>query len=274
MVRPVALALALGAIVLSLAGCSQPAQSAQPVSTPADLSTSTSSISTYNVRYCEIIPIVREGTKLIASIYNTLGLNDCPAEQWAQLSATELEQSLGAERVLINGPRYWVMDELRGGGATTTGETREFGGIAMTQRSQIEFGLLEPTVGDELYTPNTVQRTTAYLYKQGTEVYELTAPDGAIYIMQSYAQLDDPNLMIEQLAALGTRLTPPEGWSYTARTLDADLLVSANGTTTCSASTWPACRRRSPSLAGISSTRTTTSTRILQSSSLRGHNSR
>ena len=29
-----------------------------------------------NARYCEIIPIVRDGL----TVYNTLGLNDCPAK--------------------------------------------------------------------------------------------------------------------------------------------------------------------------------------------------
>jgi hypothetical protein len=33
-----------------------------------------------NARYCEIIPIVRDGLHLVATVYNTLGLNDCPAQ--------------------------------------------------------------------------------------------------------------------------------------------------------------------------------------------------
>jgi hypothetical protein len=31
-----------------------------------------------DARYCEIIPIVRDGFHLAATVYNTLGLNDCP----------------------------------------------------------------------------------------------------------------------------------------------------------------------------------------------------
>jgi len=32
-----------------------------------------------DARYCEIIPVVRQGPHLEATVYNTLGLNDCPA---------------------------------------------------------------------------------------------------------------------------------------------------------------------------------------------------
>jgi hypothetical protein len=35
-----------------------------------------------NARYCEIIPIVRDGLHLVATVYNPLGHNDCPAKIW------------------------------------------------------------------------------------------------------------------------------------------------------------------------------------------------
>src|ERR1700747_1659062 len=31
-----------------------------------------------DARYCEIIPVVRRGIYFIGTVYNTLGLNDCP----------------------------------------------------------------------------------------------------------------------------------------------------------------------------------------------------
>jgi hypothetical protein len=33
-----------------------------------------------DARYCELIPVVRHGVHLIATVYNTLGLNDCPPD--------------------------------------------------------------------------------------------------------------------------------------------------------------------------------------------------
>ena len=35
-----------------------------------------------DARYCEIIPVMRNGLHLEATVYNTLGLNDCPASVW------------------------------------------------------------------------------------------------------------------------------------------------------------------------------------------------
>ncbi|MPN46693.1 hypothetical protein SDC9_194290 [bioreactor metagenome] len=47
--------------------------------------------------------------------------------------------------------------------------------------------------------------------------------------MQSYSQIADPSLSIDDLASLGDRLNLPEGWRYQAITLEEDLLLKANG---------------------------------------------
>jgi hypothetical protein len=63
-------------------------------------------------------------------------------------------------------------------------------------------------------------------------VFELVAPGGDTYVMQSYAQIKDPSLTIAQLPALGRRLKPPEGWRYRTRRLRRDLVLTANGSAT------------------------------------------
>ncbi len=63
-------------------------------------------------------------------------------------------------------------------------------------------------------------------------MYELLAPNGAIYVMQSYAQIVDPTLEESALAGLGARLELPTGWTFRARTLDAPLLVTTRGEAT------------------------------------------
>jgi len=60
-------------------------------------------------------------------------------------------------------------------------------------------------------------------------VYELTSPKGEVYRMQSYAQLEDPTLTLEQLKHLGERLDLPEGWSYNAKILKQNSKMEANG---------------------------------------------
>ena len=63
------------------------------------------------------------------------------------------------------------------------------------------------------------------VFNRGREVYELVAPTGSVYVMQSCSQKVDPNLTVERLPTLGEQL--PDGWQYRARTLGQDLVVRA-----------------------------------------------
>ena len=182
-----------------------------------------------DVRYCEVIPVTRKGARLTAWVYNTLGLNDCPASEWDALTEDEVNEAYGSVAAKLNGPRYWVIDKLVGSGSTTTGERFTFGGIEMELRAKLETRLREGTVGEEFYVPNQVQRDTVYTYKAGQPVYELTSPEGDVYIMQSYAQIKDKNLTIDGLDSLGSKLALPDGWTYTTRTLTEDLLLDSGG---------------------------------------------
>ncbi len=172
-----------------------------------------------NVRYCEIIPVTRKGHTLTSWVYNTLGLNDCPAEEWDALTEDEVNEEYGSVAAKLNGPRYWVIDKLVVSGASATDERFTFGGIEMKLRATLETNLRGSTVGEEFYVPNEVQRDTVYTYDAGKPVYELTSPEGDVYIMQSYAQIKDKNLTIDDLASLGSKLSLPEGWTYSTRTL-------------------------------------------------------
>ena len=50
-------------------------------------------------------------------------------------------------------------------------------------------------------------------------MFELVAPGGDTYVMQSYAQIKDPALTLAKLGSLGRRLKLPPGWRYRTRTL-------------------------------------------------------
>lgn len=157
-------------------------------------------------RYCEIIPVFRRGATFHVEVYNTHGLNDCPADLWNELEEETMAEAYDAAAVKINGPRYFVHNKISGGGETAKGKIADFGGIEMKLVAKIETKVWEGTVGDTLYTDNEVQRTTTYLYKAGNMVYELTSPDGDVYRMQSYSQIVDPTLTIDDLGTLGERL--------------------------------------------------------------------
>lgn len=182
-----------------------------------------------DVRYCEVIPVTREGRQLTAWVYNTLGLNDCPAEEWDALTEQEVNEAYGSVSAKLNGPRYWVMDQLVGFGSTSAGGRFTFGGIEMGLRASVDTELREGTVGDEVYVPNEVQRETVYTYRAGQPVYELTSPEGDVYIMQSYAQVVDKTLTLADLPSLGSKLSLPDGWTYATRTLAEDYELVTTG---------------------------------------------
>lgn len=193
-----------------------------------------------NVRYCEVLPVtIDKGTHTQTMwVYNTLCLNDCPSNEWDALTNEEVVKEYKAENpdtvaAKLNGPRYWVMDRLEGAGVSTTGQEFTFGGIAMALRAQLHSRIKEAIVEDRPWVPHQVDRETKYTYKAGELVYELTSPEGAVYIMQSYSQQKDPSLTIDQLATLGPRLTfPTPDWSYSAYPLEQDYELVTDGVAT------------------------------------------
>ena len=96
-------------------------------------------------------------------------------------------------------------------------------------------GLLDLEGLDEIpsasgdYTEIEVVRSNTWVYSTGNEVYELTSPTGAVYVMQSYSGIVDSELTIGDLADLGTRLDLPEGWAFSSRFLEEDYELLADG---------------------------------------------
>jgi hypothetical protein len=183
-----------------------------------------------DARYCEIIPVVRDGSRLIATVYNTLGLNDCPAEVWDAITEADMRKHFGAVTVLLNGPRHFLMDAISGDGATAAGKTIQAGGLAMTERASLDLGIFDLVRG--AYQEKKVERQTQYLFKAGGSVFVLDAPDGSRYIMQAYAQIVDKELTYAALPKLGARLKLPSGWHFSTLTPDEDLILGSRGQAT------------------------------------------
>jgi hypothetical protein len=183
-----------------------------------------------NVRYCEIIPVVRDGLHLKATIYNTLGLNDCPSAIWDTITEDAMKQRFDALTVLRNGPRYFIMDSIAASDATKAGETIEAGGLKFTERATIDVGLLD--LLHRPYREQTIKRETLYTFNAGEPVFTLEAADGSRYVMQAYSQIVDKSLSYGDLPALGAKLKPPSGWSYSSMIPEMDLVLGAAGTAT------------------------------------------
>lgn len=177
------------------------------------------------LRYCEILLLSMSETGLIAEVYNTYPLNDCPSDQWAALDPAAIALEAGVPLALANGPRYWLMDSVRKSDQDSI-VTKVFGGLAMNRYAQVLVGKPE-TVGVP-YTAQSVDRKSTFAFAAGQTVYVLVTPEGLEYIMQSWSQQSDPALSESDLANLGSRLQLPDDWRYESRVLDQELVVDTS----------------------------------------------
>lgn len=233
------LVLLLSGLVLTACGTVtpitvNPTTTATPATTPAPASAAATAASKplRNTRYCEILPVYLNAGKLVQEVYNTQGLNDCPAEVWNTLNPDDLAKNLGAVKVIMNGPRYWAMDQIIASGDSANGEVKSFGDLKMQYRAKIEIPAGSASASATPYTQNIIDRNTEYVYKARMPVYQLVSPVGEIYTMQTYSQIVDPKLSMEDLPNLGARLKLPTGWQFRVTTLEQDLHLIAKGKAT------------------------------------------
>lgn len=176
------------------------------------------------VRYGEVLGVFATDGGLVAEVYGTQMLNDCPQELWDGLDPTAIAADLGAIAVKLNGPRHWVLDGLGTKVATLEPVIREFNGIEMRRIARVELGDAPAAIP---YVERKVDRGSVFFFDAGKPVWELVSPDGTAYVMQAYCLGVDPTITYESLPALGERLALPEGWTYRERILDAELAVDS-----------------------------------------------
>jgi hypothetical protein len=216
-------------VTLALASCGSSSTGAGGAP-PGTTTTSTAVTDVRGDRYCEILIGKLAGTSVHVEVYNTYLLNDCPDQAWASIDPNQIKAQEKAAAVILNGPRYWVMDGFEGS-SFVDATPRTFGGLEMRLAGTLDLPPSQAS-GDVPYAPRTVARTTTWVYGAGQRVYELVDPSGRVFDMQSYSVQKAPQTM-ESLAALGAKLALPAGWTYRSRVLDADLRVTAvNGQAT------------------------------------------
>lgn len=165
-------------------------------------------------RYGEIFVIKQSGVE----VYNTTGLNDCPAELWNKLDPEVIKQEHGAMSVQKNGPHFWMMDwqELQ------LGETVSFQGLEARWGARAPLSAVQQGAAGaapyKIYTPAKKQKL---VYSKGKPIYELVDPEGNAYVLQAR----DEELPMDSLAKLGDKLKLPPGWKYRTRVLSEDLTL-------------------------------------------------
>jgi hypothetical protein len=176
------------------------------------------------VRYGEVLAMFAREKKIVAEVFGTQMLNDCPAELWDTLDAPTIAKDMGALLVKLNGPRHWMLDGLGTKVAVVEPVIRDFNGLIMRRIATVEFAEGDkPRVAP--YEERYVNRGAQFFFNAGSVVYELVNPDGIAYVMQAYCIGVDPTLTQDNLAELGSRLQLPKGWTFRSRILDEELIV-------------------------------------------------
>jgi hypothetical protein len=176
-------------------------------------------------RFCEVGLIT--GTSqdnAVANIWNTTGACDPTPEQFDALDADTIERESRALGAWLNPVRHWMFDRLDVGEA---GNDRTFGSITGTWMGVVGAATVTQAAVQSSYGPGYVYGTSTFSYDRGSEVYLLQAPDGEVFVMQSFARQSDPALSEDNLAHLAGRLDLPAGWGFRAEVLDHDLEVSS-----------------------------------------------
>lgn len=181
-----------------------------------------------DARYCEVLEMRGAIPDAKVNVWNTIAFSDCPQPKFVSLDPAAIAAQTGAALVLVNGPRYFLMDSAE---ARIGSRVRIFGGMRMRKVATLPIASPDDLV-QRTYSERTVERVNTWRWERGSRVYELLAPGGTTYVMQSYTLMRDPLLTIGGLRRLGERLDLPEGWRYRTRRLGRDLALGAEGEAT------------------------------------------
>ena len=149
-----------------------------------------------------------------------------------------------AQIIVWNGVRQWMLDEFQGQEDTSVSSVNDTfytygdmfpdsGGFVMRKQATL------PIASSAPYEENEVARNVTAVWKEGSTVYELVAPNCTrIYTMQSFMigkpddwYVDGGEGSLPYLFENGN-ISLPDGWAYRIGTLATDLVIKGvNGTT-------------------------------------------
>jgi hypothetical protein len=179
-------------------------------------------------RFCEVALIT--GTSkgnAIAEFYNSTGADDCTPEKFEALDKKKIIEETKSREAFLNPSRYWLMDDFW---VYEAGVDRTFGEIKMTWMGVVPVEELEKAVTKGHYVPGYIYRNTQYKFNKGSEVYLLDAPDGEVFVMQSFTNDVQKEVDINHIKDVGRLLHLPPGWKFRAVVLDRDLIVNQQKT--------------------------------------------
>ena len=114
----------------------------------------------YNARYCEIFSVTSLSPTIAVDVYNTIGLNKCPTDQFAALDLNVAKEQLGSLGTQKNGPRHWVIDGITG---ATAGEPLEIAGMVFRLVGVLTPPSLNPASRSTAPPPGTTRRAAPFV---------------------------------------------------------------------------------------------------------------
>ena len=172
--------------------------------------------------FCEVALITGTSkANAIADFYNSTGTDICTPDK------AKIKAETGAKEVFLNPSRRWTFDQLD---VYEDGIERTFGGIKMTWMGVVPVSELEKGVTKGHYVPGYIYRDNQYTFKKGREIHILDAPDGEVFVMQSFTNFKQQNVTLADARNLASVLTLPPGWKFRSVVLDRDLIVNQKRT--------------------------------------------
>lgn len=193
------------------------------------------------VRYIELFFVMEDPAtgKLIAPCYNTtFGPSGIPATRdTAPQAAVEgldlagLAKDYGASKVLLNGPKRWMLDWAE----VEVGALRSFGGLDAPWVAQLNLGSGDSLAGKEPYSQMTIVRKSRIGWNKGNKVVLIDDTDGNTWIMKGFEEGLEPKHTYEEFLSEGENLFKklPKGWKVRVKILETDLVeTTENGVAT------------------------------------------
>ncbi|MEO1438223.1 MAG: hypothetical protein AAFV80_21960, partial [Bacteroidota bacterium] len=141
------------------------------------------------IPYHEVLVGYRNWGNLTIIVYNDLNelLSD---EAFKALDPQKIKAETQANTVVLNGPRFWVLDEIHGKRDLPRWSIQ---GHEYLIPAYIKLPL-KKVWNRKPYWPMEVIRDTEYVYYSGTALYKLIDPAGQVYLMQAASREIVPDL--------------------------------------------------------------------------------
>jgi hypothetical protein len=185
----------------------------------------------FNYQYCEVLLDVPTSASGFP-VFNTTGYGNCP--NYSTLSGQAVIDSYnatyypgnpyglpsGATGFILDWPRNWIYDQavenIPPGTSTylVLDVPNASPGVPDTIFGFVGFN---SDISGLAYTPSNVARDATWTYYANNQIFQLLDPSDNLYVMQSYARFEDPNLTyadLQDVALMSSLLELPTGWSY------------------------------------------------------------